>query len=143
MSKRKRDPISYKEPSSDIDLSDDSENGTPSSKRVLPSRRSARQQISQAESSRHRHRAVSPAPPAADEPTHESKALSLRRKRKVSYRDVSTDDESDEDFELEQGPESKGQPRALRPGRSPSKKRARGRPKGVLGAPLKRRPGMT
>lgn len=100
-SKRKRGTVSYKEPSSDEDLSESSVYGqTPRRKRPAPSRRSTRYQTSDDLLSRH---SSLEAPPTPESSRKREKASRTRRHRRVSYKDVSSDEEEedpDADFEV-------------------------------------------
>lgn len=98
-SKRKRGAVSYKEPSSDEDLSENSGyDQAPRRKRHAPSRRSARHQANDDDSSRH----TTPESPSAPEPSRKRyKETRTRRHRNVSYKDLSSDDEDDPDADFE------------------------------------------
>lgn len=106
--KRKRGAVSYKEPSSDEDLSDSS--GVEQSsrgKRPAPSRRSTRHRANDDDDDRH----TSPEPSPAPEPSRKKHKVSrTRRHRKVSYKDVSSDEEDDPDADFEL-PEEHDRPR--------------------------------
>ncbi|KAF3000861.1 hypothetical protein E8E13_007424 [Curvularia kusanoi] len=137
-SKRKRPTVSYQEPSSDEDLLESSEyERIPKRKRSAPSRRSARHHANDDVSSQR----STPEPPSAPEPSRKShKDLRTRRHRRVSYKDVSSDEEEDPDadFEAPQEHVRTTQRRAKataapspRPQRS-GKAREKGRPKQKL-----------
>jgi hypothetical protein len=98
--KRKRERVSYKEPSTDEDISESSELGqSASKKRTAPSRRSARNQPTHDEPS---SREPSPAAsPASELPIAEPRDLRRRRRRRISYKDVSSDAEEDWDADFE------------------------------------------
>lgn len=150
--KRKRDAVSYREPSSDEDLSDSDQEQLPRRVRSAPVRRSARHQSAEAEQqSPQRRRAVSPIPIARTRAANPRNGLRRRGKRQISYQDVSSEDDGDEDFEeedtvVEQRPRRtlssprlhKGKQSGRRPGRPPSKITRK-----PLGAPLKPKIGRT
>lgn len=146
--KRKRDAVSYREPSSDEELSEGSEQEDRlRSRRPVPSRRSTR----------HRDSPAQPTPPAPERRQTTRPRASRRRERpKISYKDASTDDDDDDDeedpnadFEASddeptpratksrtsaqslKAPSDKEQHKATSKGRSPRKR--------TLGAPLKAR----
>ncbi|KAF2633244.1 hypothetical protein BU25DRAFT_405169 [Macroventuria anomochaeta] len=97
--KRKRGTVSYKEPSSAEDLSESSEyEHTPRRKRPAPSRRSARHQANDDDSSRQTTPERSPALEPSRKKHKESRT---RRHRKVSYKDISSDEEEDPDADFE------------------------------------------
>lgn len=97
--KRKRGAVSYKEPSSDDDLSESSGNErTPRRKRTAPSRRSARHRASNDDSSRW----TTPDPVPAPGPSRKNyKQPWTRRRHKVSYKDISSDEDEDPDADFE------------------------------------------
>ena len=97
--KRKRGAVSYKEPSSDEDLSENSEYAqTPKRKRPAPSRRSARHQADDDGSSRQ----TTPEPsPALGVSKKKYQELRTRRHRKVSYKDISSDEDEDPEADFE------------------------------------------
>ena len=101
-SKRKRHAVSYQEPSSDEDLLESSEYEQASRrKRAAPSRRSARQQANDDVSSHH----STPEPPSLPEPSRKRhKDSRTRRHRRMSYKDISSDDDEnpDADFQVPQ-----------------------------------------
>lgn len=99
VSKRKRGAVSYREPSSDDDLSESSGYDlTSRRKRLAPSRRSARHRANDGDSSRH----TTPEASLMPEPSKRQKKESrTRRHRKVSYKDISTDEEDDPDADFE------------------------------------------
>jgi len=151
--KRKRAHVSYREPSSDLDLSDsDIDN---SSRRKRPTRRSARHHSTEVEaeaepSTRQPQRTASPilARSAAAK-----RILRTKGKRKFSYRDESTDEGSEEDGEADYEPEEVvvQKPRSNAHSRrsTPSKRsentvrRTTGPKKRAFGAPLKEKKGMS
>ena len=97
--KRKRGAVSYKEPSSDEDLSENSEYAqTPKRKRPAPSRRSARHQADDDGSSRQTTPEPSPALGVSKKKYQESRT---RRHRKVSYKDISSDEDEDPEADFE------------------------------------------
>ncbi|KAF2826529.1 hypothetical protein CC86DRAFT_293296 [Ophiobolus disseminans] len=118
--KRKRGAVSYREPSSDEDTSESAaEGGSVGRGRAVPLRQSTRRR--------------------EERPRH-------RERRKISYKDVSTDEESDEldgDFELSEDGAPRAEPHRRAPSPRPeqrgSRASAKRKParKAVLGAPLK------
>ncbi|KAL1655013.1 hypothetical protein SLS61_002321 [Didymella pomorum] len=97
--KRKRGAVSYKEPSSDEDLSESSEYEQNSRrKRPAPSRRSTRHRANDDDDD-DPHTLPEPSP--APEPSRRKKEPRTRRHRKVSYKDVSSDDDEDPDADFE------------------------------------------
>ncbi|KAL1607466.1 hypothetical protein SLS59_002434 [Nothophoma quercina] len=138
--KRKRGAVSYKEPSSDEDLSDSSVyERTPRRERPAPSRRSARQQAHDDDSNQH----TTPEPSPAPEPSRrQQKVPRTRRHRKVTYKDISSDEEEDPDADFEfpeeyitRPPQRRAKATAVpspRPQRS-GRPKERGRPKQRLG----------
>jgi hypothetical protein len=139
--KRKRGAVSYKEPSSDEDLSESTEYEQSSrGKRPPPSRRSTRHRANDADDDQHTSLEPSPAP----EPSRKKdKEPRTRRHRKVSYKDFSSDDEEDPDADFEVPQEHVGprqsnvkataapSPRPQRSGRTRDK--ARSKQKLVIG----------
>ncbi len=97
--KRKRGAVSYKEPSSDEEFSESSGyEQTRRRKRSAPSRRSVRHQAKDDDSNRRTTAEPSPAP----EPSRKKyKELRTRRHRKISYKDISSDEEEDPDADFE------------------------------------------
>ncbi|KAF3041546.1 hypothetical protein E8E12_006942 [Didymella heteroderae] len=93
--KRKRDAVSYKEPSSDEDLSESPDfEQTSRRKRPVPSRRSTRHRANDNDGDRH----TTQEPSSAPEPSGtEGKEPRTRRYRRISYKDVSSDDDDDDD----------------------------------------------
>lgn len=91
-SKRKRGIVSYREPSTDEDLSGSDSTHAATKKRALPVRRSARHQSTSPgqASSRPSERIIS-APPSP--PPRDQRSLRRRTRRNISYRDDSTDDD--------------------------------------------------
>lgn len=100
--KRKRVPVSYKEPSSDDDISESFSDERTSEKRIIPSRRSARRtQPVDPVSSGNEHASPEPVPVQ-----HQRASRNTRRrgKRAISYKDISSDEydeDPDADFEME------------------------------------------
>lgn len=153
--KRKRGAVSYKEPSSEEDFSESSgqERAARRKKRAAPSRRSTRhrQQDDDGDddaSSQH----ASPEALPARKPQNASRASRSRGSRRISYKDISSDeDEEDPDADFEEDPDAnfeaggfraprlKPQATAVRSPRSPQSSNSKGKPrrKLVLGAPLK------
>lgn len=134
--KRKRGAVSYREPSSDEDISESSDQEIPvQRKRAVSSRRSTRH----CEPSNQR---FSPAP--SQRKPNAAQTSRKRERPKVSYKDVSTDEDeedSEASFELseeESRPHTR-QPQTAPSSRQPRSKSAKGRsPRNmVLGAPLK------
>ena len=148
--KRKRGAVSYKEPSSDEDLSDSSVyERTPRRERPAPSRRSARQQAHDDDSNQH----TTPEPSPAPEPSRrQQKVPRTRRHRKVTYKDISSDEEEDPDADFEfpeeyitRPPQRRAKATAVpspRPQRS-GRPKERGRPKQRLGVGRIRKPNQT
>ena len=142
--KRRRATVSYKEPSSDDELSDsyDSDH-TPKKRRTAPQRRSTRHQDSQPEQATTDVEQKSST--VTGSPLRKRKAQPrLRRNRKVSYRETSSDEDSEADFEPEEEivpSTSKGSSPGGRPSASvKASKRPKGRPRRTtyaLGAPKK------
>ncbi|XPS90659.1 hypothetical protein M3J09_000095 [Ascochyta lentis] len=97
--KRKRGTVSYKEPSSDEGLSESAGyEQTPRRKRTAPSRRSARHQANDDDSSRQ----TTPDPSPEPEPSRKKyKESRTRRHRRVSYKDISSDEDEDPDADFE------------------------------------------
>ncbi|KAJ4362627.1 hypothetical protein N0V95_001432 [Ascochyta clinopodiicola] len=97
--KRKRGAVSYKEPSSDEDLSESADyEQTPRRKRMAPSRRSTRRKANDDDSSRQ----TTPDPSPAPEPSRRKyKESRTRRQHKVSYKDISSDEDEDPDADFE------------------------------------------
>lgn len=94
--KRRREPVSYKEPSSEEDYSSDSAaEGSSKRKRIVPQKRSTRLRRSDSpvDSEPASTEESQDAPPAG--------AVHLRQRRKVSYRESSVAEESDPDFEVQ------------------------------------------
>jgi hypothetical protein len=145
--KRRRGPVSYKEPSSDegfSDLTDDSDRwGSPRKRRAGPQRRSARNQPldpDQAGSRRHPpYKSVS-----GCVSTRELPNVQLRGKRRISYNEDSTDDDSlgESDSEESVPTPAPKHPRSGAPTSPGQKKKRPGRPRARgLGAPVKPRKG--
>ncbi|KAF2182718.1 hypothetical protein K469DRAFT_740096 [Zopfia rhizophila CBS 207.26] len=139
--KRKRAAISYKEPDTDDELSENSDEGyTPKKKHAVPQRRSARHSAQAPEEpSLRQSRRSGPnrEPIAADD----SENARPRRKRVISYRESSSDEDEDTDFQVEEEIPAREKPKGKvgRPPRTQSKKSKLGRPKRTLGAPRNRR----
>ena len=143
--KRKRVTVSYREPSTDDDLSDESDSAHAKKQwPATPWRRSARHQVQVVvpSSSKSSQRPASrPEAPS----TRRNTGSRLRKKPAVTYRESSSDDGLDEDYAEEEEeataptrPRQRG-PSTVRSPRAQPTKRPRGRPKRTLGAPLKRR----
>ena len=142
--KRKRGAVSYKEPSSDDDLSESSGYEQTTRKRTVPTRRSTRRPAADD----HGQPPSPPPQPASVKLQRESRTSRRRGAPKISYKDVSTDDEDEEDpdgdFELEeeQVMTVRTRPRPVaapvsRSGKTVGIKRSRSRRKATIGAPLK------
>lgn len=147
--KRRRGAVSYKEPSSDEDLSESSDGGgAERSKRPAPSRRSTRHRQEADDNGDEDEAPIDhislPIIPARKLQSVRRPSRGSRR-RQFSYKDISTDEEDDPDadFELEEEPTRQPRPKprqvagkSLRSHQSPQSK-PRGQRKLVLGAPLK------
>ncbi|KAF1844946.1 uncharacterized protein K460DRAFT_376496 [Cucurbitaria berberidis CBS 394.84] len=152
--KRKRGAVSYKEPSSEEDLSDssDQERTVRRKKRRTPSRRSTRhQQVDDEDDDEDEDEDSSQY--AFREPlsvripqrvSRNSRSRGSRGRQRISYKDLSSGEEEedpDADFELEevQAPRTKPPTVAVRSPRHPKISSSKGGPrrKLVLGAPLK------
>ncbi|KAF1926862.1 uncharacterized protein M421DRAFT_66933 [Didymella exigua CBS 183.55] len=97
--KRKRGAVSYKELSSDEDLSESSEYERSSRrKRLAPARRSTRHRTNDDDDDRQTTPEPSPPPESSRKKQAETRT---RRHRKVSYKDVSSDEEEDPDADFE------------------------------------------
>jgi hypothetical protein len=141
--KRKRVAVSYKEPSSDDDLSESSDHERVTQKRTVPSRRSTRRMraVDQVSSASER---ASPEPVPVDR-QRPSRNARRRGKRNVSYKDISSDEDDldpDADFEVEEERvmtvRTRSRPSTL-PSSEPQRKRGardRNSRRAVLGAPL-------
>lgn len=92
--KRRREPVSYKEPSSDEGLTDSSDDYNESrsvrKRRAAPQRRSTRNQPS------------APAPAVSPGSTRESPRVQLRGRRRISYQEDSTDEDNMDESESEE-----------------------------------------
>lgn len=106
--KRRRANVSYREPSSDEDLADTSNDEAHSrKKRVVPSRRSARQRPGEVES---RAASATPEDPSTKPPQRRTQRARARKGRRISYKDISSDEETDvdedpdADFQTEEEP---------------------------------------
>jgi len=100
--KRKRGAVSYREPSSDEDLSGSDNEGLLSRKRAAPVRRSARHQSTEAEQpSPQRRRSASPDSSTRTRATKTRRGSRRGATQRISYLDVSSEDDGDEDFEDE------------------------------------------
>ncbi|KAF2118926.1 hypothetical protein BDV96DRAFT_568729 [Lophiotrema nucula] len=143
--KRKRVTVSYREPSTDEDLSEDSDSAHIRERiPATPGRRSARHQVqvvvpsSSKSSQRPTSRAEAPS-------TRRNTVARLRKKPVVTYRESSSDDEVDDDYAEEKEEATappQRRPRGATAAPSPRAqlaRRPRGRPKSALGAPIKRR----
>lgn len=146
--KRKRGAVSYKEPSSDDDLSESSGYEQTTRKRTVPTRRSTRRPAADDEAASESEHSPPPPQPASVKLQRESRTSRRRGAPKISYKDVSTDDEDEEDpdgdFELEeeQVMTVRTRPRPVaapvsRSGETVGIKRSRSRRKATIGAPLK------
>jgi hypothetical protein len=146
--KRRRGTVSYKEPSSDEDLSESSESGgARRRKRPAPSRRSTRHRQDEREDKAPVEH-TSPPPTSTSRPRRPGRPSRGHRKRTFSYKDVSSDEEEEEDdpdadFEIEEEPTQQPRSKPRRTSRqsprvhpSPPSK-PRGQRKLALGAPLK------
>lgn len=142
--KRKRGAVSYKEPSSDDDLSDSSGQERSTQKRTLPTRRSTRRTQAVGEvSSESEHDLPEPAPAQRQQPSRNPRG---RGRRRISYKDVSSDEDeegADADFEVEEervmAVRTRPQPSAPPSSRAQKTWGAKGsksRRKAVLGAQL-------
>ncbi|CAN9257869.1 unnamed protein product [Alternaria alternata] len=145
--KRKRGAVSYKEPSSDDDLSESSGYEQTTRKRTVPTRRSTRRPAADDEAASESEHSPPPQP-ASVKLQRESRTSRRRGAPKISYKDVSTDDEDEEDpdgdFELEeeQVMTVRTRPRPVaapvsRSGKTVGIKRSRSRRKATIGAPVK------
>ena len=143
----RRANVSYREPSSDDDFSDsDSDNV---SRRKRPTRRSTRHLSTEVEQE---PPAVQPAQTAR--PAPDKRTLRRKGKRKVSYRDVSTDEES-EDGEADYEPDevvvahkkqriqADSRPSTSRRGLGNGSRKSKKPAMRALGAPLKEKKGMS
>ncbi|KAF2660130.1 hypothetical protein K491DRAFT_589680 [Lophiostoma macrostomum CBS 122681] len=136
--KRRRDAVSYKEPSSDDDLlgASDSDH-TPEKRRAAPQRRSARHQDPESRQLRTVFQQTQTSSTSSNHQRLSAKDESrLRRHTKVSYRESSSDEDSGTEFEPDQ-PTLPPQRTTQRTGATPitkSSKRSRGRPRKAFGA---------
>ena len=144
--KRKRGAVSYKEPSSDEDLSESSGYEQTTRKRTVPTRRSTRRPPADDEAASESDH--SPPEPAPISQQRGSRSSRIRGAPRISYKDVSSDEEDEEDpdadFELEDERvmtvRTRSRPVAApspRPEKIGGTKRSRSRRKAVIGAPLK------
>ncbi|KAI4958120.1 hypothetical protein J4E86_003716 [Alternaria arbusti] len=144
--KRKRGAVSYKEPSSDEDLSESSGYEQTTRKRTVPTRRSTRRPPADDEAASESDH--SPPEPAPIRQQRGSRSSRIRGAPRISYKDVSSDEEDEEDpdadFELEDERvmtvRTRSRPVAApspRPEKIGGTKRSRSRRKAVIGAPLK------
>ena len=140
--KRKRAPVSYRELSTDDSSSDDSRGDVEVVKNiVVPQRRSDRapNRASHRASNRAPHRAFNRSP---SRPQVSSRS---RRNRIVSYKEPSSDEDMDEDFEEEEGsPPQRVKRQKMTPSASQTRvprRRQRGRPTRSrgFGGPVKRK----
>ncbi|KAF2688714.1 hypothetical protein K458DRAFT_293069 [Lentithecium fluviatile CBS 122367] len=144
--KRKRGAVSYREQSSNEDISDSASDTVSRRKRTAPVRRSARHQSTGAEPpSRGQRRPPSPHSPATSREMGGRRVLRREGKRQISYRDASSEDDGDdfrdEDLVGQRRP-SPSTPQPSRPHKSRKSERKLGRSSGArsqksLGAPLK------
>ena len=139
--KRKRVPVSYKEPSSDDELSESSGDEQTSQKRIVPSRRSTRHtQAASQVSSANEHASPEPVPVQRQRPSRNT------RRRAISYKDISSDEDDqdpDADFEVEaeqvMAVRTKTRPSASSSSETQKKRGSKDRNrrrKAALGAPL-------
>jgi hypothetical protein len=144
--KRKRGAVSYKEPSSDEDLSESSGYDQTTRKRTIPTRRSTRRPPADDEAASESER--SPPEPAPARHQRGSRSSRTRGAPRISYKDVSSGEEDEEDpdadFELEgervMAVRTRARPVVAptsRPEKIGGSKRNRSRRKAVIGAPLK------
>ncbi|KAH6868772.1 hypothetical protein BKA58DRAFT_441202 [Alternaria rosae] len=144
--KRKRGTVSYKEPSSDEDLSEGSGSEQTTRKRTIPTRRSTRRPPADDEAASESDH--SPPESAPIKQQRGSRSSRTRGAPRISYKDVSSDEEDEEDpdadFELEDERvmtlRTRSRPVAApssRPEKIGGTKRSRSRRKAVIGAPLK------
>lgn len=145
--KRKRGTVSYKEPSSDEDLSEGSGSEQTTRKRTVLTRRSTRRPPADDEAASESDHS----PPESAAPIKQQRGSRSSRTRgapRISYKDVSSDEEDEEDpdadFELEDERvmtlRMRSRPVAApspRPEKIGGTKRSRSRRKAVIGAPLK------
>ncbi|KAL1795499.1 hypothetical protein ACET3X_005723 [Alternaria dauci] len=145
--KRKRGAVSYKEPSSDEDLSDSSGYEQNTRKRTVPTRRSTRRPPVDDEAASESEHSTPPQPAPAKR-QRISRASRSRGAPRISYKDVSTDDEDEEDpdgdFEQEEERamtvRTRSRPTAgssFRLDKTAGTKKSRSRRKAIIGAPLK------
>jgi hypothetical protein len=144
--KRKRGAVSYKEPSSDDFLDSSDHERSTRHTRTGPTRRSARHsQTNEEASSESEH--VSPEPAPARKHQAGSRSSRSHGKQRVSYKDVSSDDEEaedpDADFEMEEAEFAPVRPKRSRqtvprcPHSSKAQKTTgKSRRKATIGAPL-------
>jgi hypothetical protein len=157
--KRKRGAVSYKEPSSDDEVSESSDQELPTrtKRTAAPTRRSTRRPpVAEEASSESEHDSSEPEPAPvqhsrASRASGASRASRSRGKRGISYKDASSDEEDEEDpdadFEIEEEeelvPAARTRSRPTAP-RSPrlhkvrsTKGKSRRRVAHAVGAPLK------
>ncbi|KAF2016494.1 hypothetical protein BU24DRAFT_433461 [Aaosphaeria arxii CBS 175.79] len=144
--KRKRDAVSYKEPSSDEDFSDEPQSShAPTRQRTTPRRTNTRQHSSAADD-------ASVRPSTSNRTSHarssapRSKNVNLRGRQNISYRESSSDDDWDEDYQEEVEVTTPRRAPRVQPKVTPQTNRTsreisrnKGRQRRSLGAPLKRR----
>jgi len=131
--KRKRDAVSYKEASSEDSLSENSEHEERiRRKRPAPSRHSAR---------RREPRSARTSPAAIRRPSTDARSTRHRERQKVSYKDVSTDEDSEDpdgDFEVSEDEAPREKPvKKSAPSPRPVKQKNRSPRKLILGSVLK------
>jgi hypothetical protein len=151
--KRKRGAVSYKEPSSDDDISESSDEGQSSrtKRNTAPTRRSTRRShaatVDEA-SSESGHDSSEPEPAPVKFP-RASRASRREGKQRISYKDASSDDEDEEDpdgdFEMQEermmAVRTRSRPTASRSPRPQKVRSTKGRSRRkvahTIGAPLK------
>ena len=134
--KRKRAPVSYRELSTDDSSSDDSRGDVEVVKNIV---------VPQRRSNRASHRASNRAPNRASNrsSSHPQVSSRSRQNRIVSYKEPSSDEDMDEDFEEEEGsPPQRAKREKMTPSASQtraSRRPQRGRParSGRFGGPVK------
>ncbi|EUC33469.1 hypothetical protein COCCADRAFT_96062 [Bipolaris zeicola 26-R-13] len=141
--KRKRVAVSYKEPSSDDDISESSDHERTTRKRTVPSRRSTRRMRAAVQvSSESEHASPGPIPIKRKQPSRNPRR---RGKGAVSYKDISSDEDEedpDADFEIEEervmAVRTRSRPNAPPSSEIQKKRGSRDRRtrRAVLGAPL-------
>ena len=144
--KRKRGAVSYKEPSSDEDISESTDQERIArKKRTVPSRRSTRHPRAEDDGEVSRQQTLSEALPVRKLP-HRSQSSRSQRRQRISYKDISSDEEDedpDADFDIVEEqvrvPRAKAQHKTVLPARPRRSPNLKGRPRRTvnLGAPLK------